>query len=62
MQSTHPTTNYGTVLPQDDDILSEVVDGKLVELGPMGAHEIWLATVLVGYISRTLSDNTNWAE
>ena len=51
MQSTHPTTNYGTVLPQDDDILYEVVDGKLVELGPMGAHEIWLATVLAGYLT-----------
>ncbi len=51
MQSTHPTTNYGTVLPQDDDILYEVVDGKLVELGPMGAHEIWLATVLAGHLA-----------
>jgi len=30
MQSTHRTTNYGTVLPQDDDILYEVVDGKVV--------------------------------
>jgi Uma2 family endonuclease len=51
MQSTQPTTNYGTVLPQDDDILYEVVDGKLVELGPMGAHEIWLATVLVVHLA-----------
>ena len=59
MQSTHPTTNYGTVLPQDDDILYEVVDDKLVELGPMGAHEIWLATVAGKYISGTLPYNTN---
>jgi Uma2 family endonuclease len=38
------------VLPQDDDILYEVVDNKVVELGPMGAHEIWLATELVVYL------------
>ena len=38
MLSTHPTTTYETVLPQDDDILYEVVDNKIVELGPMGAH------------------------
>ena len=50
MQSTYQTTNYATVLPQDDDILYEVVDDKVVELGPMGAHEIWLATVLAGYL------------
>ena len=51
MQSTHQTINSGTVLPQDDDILYEMVDGKLVELGPMGAHEIWLATVLVVHLA-----------
>jgi hypothetical protein len=39
MQSVHDTTNYGTVLPQDDDILYEVVDDQIVELGPMGAHD-----------------------
>ena len=50
MQSTYQTGTYETVLPQDDDILYEVVDGKLVELGPMGAHEIWLATVLARYL------------
>jgi Uma2 family endonuclease len=50
MLSTHQTIDHGTVLPQDDDILYEVVDDKLVELGPMGAHEIWLATVLTGYL------------
>ena len=50
MQSVHQTTNYGTVLPPDDDIFYEVVDHKVVELGPMGAHEIWLATELVVYL------------
>ena len=51
MQSVHQTTNYGTVLPQDDDILYEVVDDRIVYLGPMGAHEIWLATVLVVHLA-----------
>ena len=51
MQSTHQTINHGTVLPQDDDILYEVVDDQVVELGPMGAHEIWLATVLVVHLA-----------
>jgi Uma2 family endonuclease len=50
MQSTHQTTTHETVLLQDDDILYEVVDDKKVELGPMGAHEIWLATELVVYL------------
>jgi hypothetical protein len=50
MQSTHQTTSHGTVLPQDDDVLYEVVDDQIVELGPMGAHEIWLATELVVHL------------
>ena len=50
MQSTHHTINYGTVLPQDEDILYEVVDDQVVELGPMGAHEIWLATELARHL------------
>ena len=50
MQSVHQTTNYETVLPPDDDILYEMVDDKVVELGPMGAHEIWLATELVVHL------------
>ena len=33
MPSTLQTTTYATVLPQDDDILYEVVDDKVVELG-----------------------------
>src|SRR5438067_13863990 len=36
MQSTYQTTTYETALPQDEDILYEVVDAKVVELGPMG--------------------------
>jgi len=51
MQSTHQTIKHGTVLPQDDDILYEVVDDQVVELGPMGAREIWLATVLVVHLT-----------
>jgi len=51
MQSTHQTSNHGTVVPQDDDILYEVVDDQIVELGPMGAREIWLATVLVVHLT-----------
>jgi len=50
MQHTHYTTSHGTVLSQDDDILYEVVDDQVVELGPMGAHEIWLATELVVHL------------
>ena len=50
MTSILHTTTHAMVLPQDDDILYEVVDNKAVELGPMGAHEIWLATELVVYL------------
>ena len=50
MPSTHQTINYGTVLPQDDDVLYEVVDNQIVELGPMVAHEIWLATALARHL------------
>ena len=50
MTSILHTTTHAMVLPQDDDILYEVVDNKVVELGPMGAHEIWLATELVVYL------------
>ena len=50
MTSILHTTTHAMVLPQDDDILYEVVDNKVVELAPMGAHEIWLATELVVYL------------
>ncbi len=40
MDSLSSTTNAGAVLPLADDMLYEVVDGRVVELGPMGANEI----------------------
>ena len=33
------TTNAGAVLTPTDDMLYEVVDYQVVELGPMGAHD-----------------------
>lgn len=42
-------TAQGTAL-LDDEPFYEVVDGKIVELAPMGAHEGWLAAELVGYL------------
>ena len=36
-----------TTLFQTDDILYEVVDDQVVELAPMGAYEVWIATWLV---------------
>jgi Uma2 family endonuclease len=50
MDSLSPTTNAGAVLPLADDMLYEVVDGLVVDLDPMGAHEIWLATELVVHL------------
>jgi len=47
MQSTDYTTSPETSLEQDDDLLYEVVDDKEVELPPMGAYDVWLATELV---------------
>lgn len=46
MQHTDDTTGQGTVLEQDDDLLYEVVDDKVVEIPPMGAYDTWLAAVL----------------
>ena len=42
--------NAEAVLTPADDMLYEVVDDQVVELGPMGAHEIWLATELVVHL------------
>jgi len=50
MQSTDSTSSPGTVLEQNDDLLYEVVDGKVVELPPMGAYEAWLATELARHL------------
>ncbi len=51
MDSLSATTNTGAVLSLADDMLYEVVDDQIVELGPMGAHEIWLATELVVHLT-----------
>src|SRR4030095_9227319 len=50
MESTRSTTNAGTVLQPSADLLYEVVDGQVVELAPMGAYDIRIATVLVMYL------------
>jgi Uma2 family endonuclease len=50
MANTHSTTSPGTVLARDDDLLYEVVDGQVVELAPMGAYEVWLASALTEYL------------
>jgi Uma2 family endonuclease len=50
MESTSSTANAGTVLAPGDDILYEVVDGQVVEVAPMGAYEIRIATVLAVHL------------
>jgi Uma2 family endonuclease len=45
--STSPPVNQGMALIPDEDVLYEVVDDQVVELAPMGAYEVWIATVLV---------------
>jgi len=52
MENTSSTTSPGAVLSRDDDLLYEVVDGQAVELAPMGAYEVWLATTLTEYLRR----------
>lgn len=49
MANTTPVAQQGTgtVLSQVEDRLYEVVDGQIVELAPMGAYEVWIATILV---------------
>jgi len=47
MQSTDYTTSPGMVLEQGDDLLYEVVDDKVVEIPPMGAYDVRLASVLL---------------
>jgi Uma2 family endonuclease len=44
--STSPAVHQGTVASPDDDLLYEVVDNQVVELAPMGAYEVRLATLL----------------
>ena len=50
MESTHVTSSPDAVLSRDDDSLYEVVDDQVVELAPMGAYEVRLATVLALYV------------
>ena len=50
MESSSSTTNAGIDLAPSDDLLYEVVDGQVVELAPMGAYEIWIASVLLMYL------------
>src|SRR5712691_318210 len=50
MDTTSSTTHTDTVLAPSDDLLYEVVDGQVVELAPMGAYEIRIASVLLMYL------------
>jgi Uma2 family endonuclease len=49
--NTNPPVNQDTVLTPDDHLLYEVVDHQVVELAPMGAYEVWIATVLVARLA-----------
>jgi Uma2 family endonuclease len=49
--STSPAVHQGTVASPDDDLLYEVVDNQVVELAPMGAYEVWIATLLVARLA-----------
>jgi Uma2 family endonuclease len=51
MESTSSTSSQAVVLPEDNEILYEVVDGQVKELVPIGAYQVWLATVLVAYLA-----------
>lgn len=50
-----------TILLQADDVLYEIVEDQVVELAPMGAYEVWIATLLVTRLA-TFASSTNWAE
>jgi Uma2 family endonuclease len=43
---TNPPVDQGVIPIPDEDALYEVVDNQVVKLAPMGAYEVWLATVL----------------
>ena len=51
IMSTSPPVNQGAVLTPDEDVLYEVVDNQVIELVPMGAYEVWIATVLVARLA-----------
>jgi Uma2 family endonuclease len=44
--STTPPDNQGVVQVTDEDVLYEVVDDRVVELAPMGAYGVRIATLL----------------
>ena len=46
MESTSSTISQDGLQSRNEDVLYEVVDGHMVELAPMGAYEVWLATAL----------------
>jgi Uma2 family endonuclease len=48
---TSPSASRGVVLIPDEDVIYEVVDDQVVELAPMGAYEVWIATVLVARLA-----------
>jgi Uma2 family endonuclease len=50
MESASSTISQDIVRSQDEDILYEVIDGHVVELAPMGAYEVWLATALTEWL------------
>jgi len=49
--STSPPVNQDTFLTPGDDLLYEVVDNQVMELAPMGAYEVWIATLLVARLA-----------
>ena len=49
--STSPPVNQGAVLIPDEDVLYEVVEDQVVELAPMGAYEVWIASMLVARLA-----------
>jgi len=52
MESTSSTISQDAVRSPDDDVLYEEVDDQVVELAPMGAYEVWLATALTEALRR----------
>jgi Uma2 family endonuclease len=48
--STSPPVNQRVALTPDEEVLYEVVDDQVVELAPMGAYEVRLATLLAARI------------
>jgi Uma2 family endonuclease len=49
--SASPPVNQAEVQTSDEDVLYEVIDGQVVGLAPMGAYEVWIATVLVARLA-----------